>query len=197
RATARDVHGHARPATRPPERDLARAEGEQGGGEGQQGVLHSRASGPDERATAEPYARWTTSAKWRARRGVAWAICSRQLKPSATINVDSAAERTAGSRTRSPTAIETSYLSFSNPNAPEERLRPAQHAPVVKGAAAAQVARWNADAEPRGAQHGFRGQENLRVEVVVEGVDPQEHLWLIAWPGGGWRLGTEALDAPE
>ena len=46
------------------------------------------------------------AAQWR--RGVPWAICVRQLKPSATIAVSGAASRTAGSSTRSPTARETS-----------------------------------------------------------------------------------------
>ena len=41
-------------------------------------------------------------------RSVVCAICSRQLKPSATISVSFAASRTAGSSARSPQAMETS-----------------------------------------------------------------------------------------
>src|SRR5262249_46577267 len=43
-----------------------------------------------------------TSARWSARRSVDWAICSRQLKPSATIRVPCGAVRTAGRSTLSP-----------------------------------------------------------------------------------------------
>src|SRR5262249_56035724 len=65
------------------------------------------------------------SAKWSARRPVVCAICSRQLKPSDTMNVSGAAARTAGSSTRSPTAIDTSYLWTSKPNEPAMPQQPA------------------------------------------------------------------------
>jgi hypothetical protein len=61
---------------------------------------------------------FNTSARCIARLPVLWRICSRQLKPSVTINVSGAAFRTAGNRTRSATACDTSNLSFWNPNGP-------------------------------------------------------------------------------
>jgi hypothetical protein len=48
----------------------------------------------------------SNSARCTARRDVPWPIWVRQLNPSATTAVSSAASRTAGSRTRSPTAFD-------------------------------------------------------------------------------------------
>src|SRR5580704_1319549 len=53
-----------------------------------------------------------------ARRPVDCRICSRQLNPSDTISAFSGEFRTAGNNTRSPTACDTSYFSFSKPNGP-------------------------------------------------------------------------------
>jgi hypothetical protein len=60
-------------------------------------------------AAAQPQSPFcSSSARWIGLRPVVWAICWRQLKPSATIRVSAAASRTAGSSTRSPMASEIS-----------------------------------------------------------------------------------------
>lgn len=56
---------------------------------------------------------FSACARCRARRPVVYAICSRQLNSSIVFRL---ALCTAGKRTCSPQAMETSYLSFSNPN---------------------------------------------------------------------------------
>lgn len=48
-----------------------------------------------------------TSAGCSARRPLPWAICSRQLKPAATMTVSGPAARTAGSNRRSAICIDS------------------------------------------------------------------------------------------
>ncbi len=65
-----------------------------------------------------------TSARCKARRGVPWAICSRQLKPSAMISQSAGARRTAGKSSSSPMAMDNSYLSRSKPKEPAMPQQP-------------------------------------------------------------------------
>src|SRR5258707_1469195 len=61
---------------------------------------------------------WRISAKWKVVRPVDCSICSRQLKPSAIINVESSASLTAGNKACSPHACDIANLSLSYPKAP-------------------------------------------------------------------------------
>lgn len=59
-------------------------------------------------------------ARWTARRPVPGAICSRQLKPSATISVSAVAFRTAGRRTSSPLhVVDQAIIQAFQANRPE------------------------------------------------------------------------------
>ena len=54
------------------------------------------------------------SARWLVLRPVPCSICSRQLNPSARMRQSRSAARTLGSKTRSPSFIDASYLPLSN-----------------------------------------------------------------------------------
>ena len=65
-----------------------------------------------------------TSARCKARRSVHCAICSRQLKPFATIRQSDGAFRTAGRSSSSPMASDVWYLSCSKPKDPAMPQQP-------------------------------------------------------------------------